>query len=295
MKTATLLALAGLAGIPGGHDPCEDEARALLQSAQDQADADYYLILARCINDPEGPFTQCVDEAQDARDEALELAEDQFDARLKVCAQLGGGRYNPVILPADYTSDVTNNYNPLVVDRTLVYEKSSPEGLEHTEVTTLDKTVVVNGVECRAVHDVVSLDGVVVEDTEDWFAQSVAGDVWYFGEISYSYVDGFVDNIGGSWRYGTDGGKPGIQMLASPGIGDFYRQEYLIGTAEDVARVVSLDETVVVSYGTFTHCIKTLEGTAIDPEAIEAKFYAPGIGLVLETEGGERVELVDIR
>ena len=75
---------------------------------------------------------------------------------------------------------------------------------------------------------------------------------------------------------------PGIVMLASPGAGDAYAQEHAPGVAEDMAKVVSLDETVTVPAGTFTGCLKTVETTRLEPGVHEYKFYARGVGLVLE-------------
>jgi hypothetical protein len=146
------------------------------------------------------------------------------------------------------------------------------------------------------VNDVEYLDGELIEDTVDWIAQHGNGDVWYFGEIAMNYEDGFLDNLDGSWMTGKEDAKPGILMPASPVIDDVYRQEYFINEAEDVAEVISLNETVVVPYGTFHNCLQTEDWTPIEPEALEYKYYAPGIGVVLEVdlETGERLELVQI-
>ncbi|TAH38014.1 MAG: hypothetical protein EYC70_05160 [Planctomycetota bacterium] len=313
MKTSKLLLLAA-ACVPGlvlaaapadpapdhtaGEQPCDAQAKAVLQAAQEQAEADFWLAVARCINDPEGPLSQCLAQAERERDEALELAEDQHQARLKLCAALGHGRYDPPIRPSEFSPDITNNYFPHVPGRTLVYEKTTAKGLEHLEVTALDRTVVIDGVECRAVRDVEALNGQVVEDTEDWFSQHRNGNVWYFGEFVLNYdEDGFVEDIDGSFRAGVDGAKPGILMLAAPARGDLYRQEFFINEAEDVGLVLSLNETVTVPYGTFNNCLQTLDGSPIEPDAREHKYYAPGIGLVLEVdlEKGERLELIAIR
>jgi hypothetical protein len=85
-------------------------------------------------------------------------------------------------------------------------------------------------------------------------------------------------------------------MQAHPAVGDFYRQEFLVNEAEDVARVVALDETVKVPAGTFLHCVKTEEFSAFTA-AVENKYYAPGVGVVLEVDvdTGVRSELVKIR
>ena len=45
------------------------------------------------------------------------------------------------------------------------------------------------------------------------------------------------------------------------------------------------------------NCLITKDFTPITPDAVERKYYAPGIGLILEVdpETGDRVELVDIK
>ena len=65
-----------------------------------------------------------------------------------------------------------------------------------------------------------------------------------------------------------------------------------------MAEVISLGEPVSVPYDSFKNCLKTKEWTPLEPDIIANKYYAPGIGFVLEimVEGGsERVELLDIR
>ena len=81
----------------------------------------------------------------------------------------------------------------------------------------------------------VTVDGELVEDTYDWYAQDAAGAVWYLGEDSKEYEGGEVVSTGGSWEAGVDGALPGIIMAADPRLGDAYRQEYYPGEAEDMA------------------------------------------------------------
>ncbi len=139
---------------------------------------------------------------------------DQYQARLAVCGLLGQAAYNPQIVPAQFSPNVTNIYNPLVPGMTLIYEGMTSAGLEHDEVAALNQTATIGGVVCRVVHDVVTVNGVLKEDTTDWFAEHVStGNVWYFGEISQNYEDGFLDNLDGSFRFGKNGAKPGIVML----------------------------------------------------------------------------------
>lgn len=81
-------------------------------------------------------------------------------------------------------------------------------------------------------------------------------------------------------------------------MGDAYRQEYYEDEAEDMAEVLSLNESVSVPYGSFENCLKTQEWTPLEPDVVENKYYAPGVGVVLEVavEGeSERVELVEVK
>ncbi len=85
-------------------------------------------------------------------------------------------------------------------------------------------------------------------------------------------------------------------MKAHPAIGDFYRQEFSLGNAEDLAEVQSLTAHVTIPYGSFDHCLKTLESSPLAPGDLENKFYAPGVGnlLTVDLATGERSELVQI-
>jgi hypothetical protein len=272
---------------------CKATAVAARKAAERDAQDTYYNQVAMCLN-LSGGVGDCLQEAGEELDEALELARDQYEARLDACGLLGPGKYDPQLSPGDFTSTVDTTYAPLNPGQTLVYEKHSPKGLEHVEVLTLDVPVDIDGFQCRVVSDIVSVDGVVAEDTLDFFAQRSNGDLWYFGEVSQSFEDGLLDNLDGSWRTGKDGAKPGVIMLSNPTPGRVYRQEFLINEAEDLARVVSLGNTVNVPAGTFHDCLETEEWSPMEPGVFERKFYAPGVGLVLVLEDGERLELVQI-
>ena len=56
----------------------------------------------------------------------------------------------------------------------------------------------------------------------------------------------------------------------------------------DKAKVIDLNATITVPYGTFTHCLKQEEFTPLEPDALENKFYCPGVGIVkeLDVKGG---------
>jgi len=143
-------------------------------------------------------------------------------------------------------------------------------------------------------------DGELIEETIDWYAQDLDGNVWYFGEISKSYEDGELDNLDGSWKSDKDEAKPGIIMEAAPEEGDFYREEYFLGDAEDVAEVIDTDvDGVGVPLGVYNDVLNTKNSSPIEPDVYELKYHALGIGTILEVgydvddmPTGERVELV---
>ena len=205
--------------------------------------------------------------------------------------------YSPVIDPADFVSYVDNEFFPLEPGTTYIFEGTTEEGTEHIEVNVTSLTRVILGVTCVVVNDTVWLNGEIVESTLDWYAQDKDGNVWYFGEYSREYSGGVVVSTEGTWEAGQDGAQPGIVMQADPAIGEPYRQEYYKGEAEDMAEVLAFNVSVDVTFGSFTRCLQTEEWTPLEPEIVENKYYAPGIGVVLEemVEGGtDRVELIDI-
>lgn len=199
--------------------------------------------------------------------------------------------------PSDFTHQVTNPFFPLEPGTVLIYEGEDDGETERVVVEVTADTRRILGVECVVVRDRVWIDGDLVEDTFDWFAQHANGDVWYFGEDSKEIEDGEVISREGSWEAGVDEAEAGILMKGAPKIGDEYQQEYYEDEAEDRALVLSLDQTIGVALGSFSGCLQTKEWSPLEPGIAEHKFYAPGIGLILETkvEGGEsRLELVEV-
>lgn len=151
---------------------------------------------------------------------------------------------------------------------------------------------------CVVVDDRVFENGKLTEQTYDWYAQDKKGNVWYFGEDSKEIKNGKVTSTKGSWKAGKDGAKPGIIMQAHPKAGQSYRQEYQKGVAEDMARALKLNGSTSVPYGSFKHVLVTREWSPLEPNVVERKYYAPGVGDILEvTIKGppETIELVAVR
>lgn len=287
---------------------CTKTSLNMLESCKFGAGDDYWLAIAKCNNLPTHDEREtCKRQASKDLKSAKEDCSAQFTARQKICKVLGQDVYNPIINPADF---VDGNGNPFVIDNpffpltpgtTFIYEGISEKGNEHTEFFVTDNTKEILGVTCIEVRDTVTVDGVLLEDTLDWFAQDKDGNVWYFGENSREFEGGLVVSLGGSWTAGVDGAKPGIVMEASPTVGNLYRQEFALGVAEDMAEVLSLNESVTVPFPpssstTFTNCLKTKDFTPLEPDAIEHKFYAPGIGNVqiVDPATGNHVDLINI-
>ena len=197
--------------------------------------------------------------------------------------------------PKDFVEGIDNPYLPLVPGSVWTYTSSSPEGDETITVTVTDRTRVVDGVTTTVVHDVAKDEsGTVLEDTYDWFAQDTAGNVWYFGEDTTAY-DGKRPSTEGSWEAGVDGAKAGLVMPAEPRVGDGYAQEHAPGIAEDRGEILAVDATVTIGYGGYEDVVRTEDTTPLEPGLIEQKYYAPGVGVVMErtVAGGEElVELV---
>ncbi len=193
-------------------------------------------------------------------------------------AYVEGAPYAVTIDPADFVTVIDNPYWPLVQGTTTIFEG---EG-EHIVVVVTGYTKLAMGVPVTVVRDTAYAKGKVIEDTFDWYAQDRAGNVWYFGEDTTEFKNGKPTSKAGSWEAGVDGGLPGIVMLAHPQVGDVYRNEYYAGEAEDLTKVLELGGTITVPAGAFTDTIVTEDWTPLEPDQLEHKTYAPGVGVVAE-------------
>jgi hypothetical protein len=213
-------------------------------------------------------------------------------------AVVKGKAYEPAVDPANFVTGIDNPYLPFRPGTTLIYRGVSDGERERVEVTTTSDTREILGITATVVRDQVFVDGELAEDTFDWYAQDREGNVWYLGEDTKEYENGKVATTEGSWEAGVDGAQPGIVMLGDPRPGDTYRQEYYRGEAEDMGRVVALDESVTVPQGSFDQVLVTEDWTPLEPKLLENKYYARSVGVVFErlVEGGDEVlRLVEIR
>ena len=298
---------------------CSATTRALFDACGDKAGSDASNARALCINLGKPVDRQdCFARAADAAGQGRKLCTEQRAARRELCAGLGEARYEPTWNPADFDADfhhpsLPNPWFPLTIGSHWKFAGSG----EVITVDVLDKTKLIDGVTCVVVHDRVKKEGKVAEDTVDWYGQRRNGTVDYCGESSGSYsvfegdvpVEPELVDVHGSWKKGRAGSLAGAQFLGAPFVGAVYRQEFSPNTAEDAARVVSVDyrygrdpvldrnvprglAELMCAAG---NCVVISEFTPLDPGAIGLKYYAPVIGQFLEVDPatGDTVRLIE--
>ena len=187
------------------------------------------------------------------------------------------------------SAPIDNPYLPFDPGTVATYGGTGPDGTESDDVFTTFETKTIDGVETVVVRDTAYLDGVLAEDTLDWYAQDDAGNVWYMGELTYAYeYDDDGKYVGasseGSWTAGVEGALPGWAMPAHPGFGAGYYQEYDPGVAVDEGVVVGVNQSVATGLDGYDGVLRTLDTTALEPDVAEFKYYAPGVGQILTEE-----------
>lgn len=190
---------------------------------------------------------------------------------------------------------IDNIYFPLFPDyeALLIAEGEDEEGEPFTEESRLSwggAGPEIMGVQTWALRDLAYEDGLLVEDTLDYFAQDTDGNVWYFGEDVTNYLYDDDGNLIGTndesaWIAGENGALPGWIMPAELTLGLAYFQEYApADDALDEAQIFATGLTVVSGGTVFEDVLQILETTSLDPDAREFKYYAPGFGLILAEE-----------
>ena len=298
---------------------CASTASLLWQACDIDIMDDFFEEVATCQNSDEDELDECIAEAVDQRDETQEECADIYAARQNVCQDLGDEVHEPefgeafadnFIDPLDIgDGEEPNPYFPLLQGNQWIYESTfidEDDGEEITEtitVTVTNKTKLIQGITCLVVNDTVEEDGDLIEDTDDWFAQDKDGNIWYCGEIAKNFelyegdepeIPELVD-IEGSWKAGREGAKAGMLLPFEPTEGQVIRTEVLFGDAEDVVEILSVTGTEAAEGGSCDgNCLVTLDYSPLEPGAAENKYYAPGLGLILEVdlESGDRAELI---
>ena len=300
-----------VSGISCAEPGCSVSAQTQRLACEFDARDDFHTMSAICI-DADNQDSACFDDAESEFDDGLEECNEVLGARLELCEALEDATHEPEFGP-DHAAgfvdplEIGNTVAPnpwfaLVPGNRWLYQGDG----ESIEVVVTSDTKLIDGVTCIVVIDTATEDGVVVETTNDWYTQDVDGNVWYCGEISENFeafdgdeTDGpeLVD-IDGSWKAGRDGAEGGVLLSNEPAVGDVIRQEFAQTDAEDVVEILALDASEMSPGGVCDgNCLQTRDFTPLDPGVEEHKFYAPGIGLIVEVKPatGERVELAEFR
>lgn len=253
-----------------------------------------------------------------------------FTVLLSVVTNTAVGK--EVIIPFDATNfpvipgPINNQYWPLTpIGTSFSYQAKSEDECEFNKLIVTAETYYIAAVEVTTtvVRDQewiteVDDDGEcdigtaeLAEDTRDYYAQDLNGNLWYFGEDTWAWDDETEQCTDeGGWEAGSPIGDPeidpaqaGIVMLAHPESGDRYKQELLEDEAEDWGAVLRLNASVSIELGEFSDCLITKEWTPLDPGEIEHKYYCltpasggigPGLVFIEELKGKTlNVELID--
>lgn len=312
------LAVLGAMPLIAAADParpyCSDTTELLFGACAFRQQADDAVAQAKCLNVADAADRdRCLDEAERAGRAAMELCSAQRAWRTAWCQVLGERRYDPAIDPKRFDRDYRNltrpnPYFPLDIGNRWVY---TGDGERSTvEVTAATKHI--GGVDCIVVRDQVYTDGHLSEATNDWYAAGLDGSTWYFGEETGVFDTYAGDrpqraelvSIDGSFKHARARDKAGIIMPAHPRAGQIYLEEFSLGNAEDVSEVLSTD----YSYGVdpaldrfvpralaerlCAHdCVVTRNASLLEPNVAQLKYYARGIGVFLEVNPGEGVDI----
>jgi hypothetical protein len=179
-----------------------------------------------------------------------------------------------------------NPFYPLTPGLVTRLRGTDDEGKYRQKVKITSRTKMIAGVQTVVVRDVLHrVDGSLAEATDDWYAADQDGNVWYFGEDTATYDEnGHLESREGSWEAGVDGAVAGIIMPANPRPSTADYMEYSKGTAEDQAWVVQRLPSVSTPGGRQEHIVRTFEWSRLEPHVISMKFYAKGLGIVMEKD-----------
>ena len=282
-------------------------ATAALRACRAGAVDDFQIASGVCINLTDAAErTECLEEASVEREEARALVrQEQRDARLRPLRSPGRGALRPDFDPADFVDPLEiggavapNPYFPLIPGTRWVYEG----GDETITVTVTEEDQADRGRDLpgrrttwwrrTACRSRTPTTGMLRTSTA---TSGIAARSRRTSRSSKAMIPKQAElvDIDGSWKAGRDGAQPGIIMLALPQVGDVYRQEAALGEAEDAARVIRTTGSAKVPAASCDgDCVVTRDFTPLEPDANERKFYAPGVGLILERDlvAGDRVE-----
>ena len=193
----------------------------------------------------------------------------------------------------------TNPYHPTRPGLQWVRGGTTEVGLRkvpHQVISTMTDVIrIIDGVPCIAMLDQSTDSGEISQVGFDYFALDKKGNVWLMGGYTEDFEAGEFTNPETAWL-GMTGGvhklhqssrgqqRTSVTGILIPRFVTMNTPRWYISTSGDEApsgaEPFSVDDDVTVAFGTFKHVVTVLEGPleAIDNEL---KYYAPGVGVVL--------------
>ena len=213
-------------------------------------------------------------------------------AALLVAAGTGVALTAQALRPADRTWTtafvldpgelVTTGRNPYFILEP-GYVLALEDGKTRLLITVLGETLRIDNVETRVVEERETVNSELVEISRNFFALSTRTNaVFYFGEDVDMFKNGKIVSHEGAWRAGENGARFGLAIPGLPLLAAKYYQEIAPGVAMDRAEIVGLDESVKTPAGEFSGVLKVAETTPLEPGVRELKYYARGVGLVMD-------------
>jgi hypothetical protein len=152
-------------------------------------------------------------------------------------------------------------------------------------ITVLNETREVNGTQTRVIEERESVGGELVEISRNFFAIcEETNSVFYFGEEVDIYENGMIVDHEGAWLAGEGTNRAGIIMPGTILLGARYYQEIAPSVALDRAEIIDTGQVIQTPSGDFSDTLITRETTELEPDEVELKYYAAGIGLVQEED-----------
>ena len=152
-------------------------------------------------------------------------------------------------------------------------------------ITVLNETREVNGTQARVIEERESVGGELVEISRNFFAIcEETNNVFYFGEEVDIYENGIIVDHEGTWLAGEGTNRAGIIMPGTILLGARYYQEIAPSVALDRAEIIDTGQVIQTPSGDFSDTLITRETTELEPDEVELKYYAAGIGLVQEED-----------
>jgi hypothetical protein len=183
----------------------------------------------------------------------------------------------------DNPTQINNKWFPMTPGAESVFEGFTEEGankIPHSIVFTVtDLTKEVEGIRSVVAYILDYSNNELVEAEIAFYAQDNDGNVWFMGEYPEVYEFGEIVEAP-AWIPGFKGAKAGIVMKGDPQLGmPSYAQGWgpAVGWS-DRGRVVALGEQTCVPAACYEEVLMTEEFNQKEPDAIQVKYYAPGVG-----------------